>query len=264
MFLLYNRWWKYFVFKTIEAEKVRFMGCGHIPTVLVFRVTHLYGRLQNHINYTQQLYSSGGFSFPSLHCPKANKPFRLKVFLHSKMYILKFNAFGYKFAVQSFLSPCSASCFYVVNVIGNMDWVLFFCKPLSWRYAREQTPVRQVYNLCEGARYALHGLITWTASVPTVSAFAFTDSSGNSYLGCFFLNELSCFLLQSCEYFNTLFFPPITGLLNDSYLAGDWEGDWNTPPLSGNILQSLQSVSSVNNTAGEFTIWIDTLYYHFS
>lgn len=63
-------------------------------------------------------------------------------------------------AVQSFLPPCDASWFYVVNVVGNMDWVLLFCKPQSRRYAREQTLVRQVYNLCEGARYALHGLTT--------------------------------------------------------------------------------------------------------
>lgn len=148
-------------------------------------VTFLYGRLQNHINNPQQLFSSLGFSFPSLHCPKANKPFHLQVFLHSK-----FNAFGDQCAVQCFLSPCNANCSYVVNVIENIDWVLFFYKPLSWRCARQQTPVRQVYNLCEGARYALHGLITWRANVPTVSVFAFTDSSGNSYLGYFFLNGL--------------------------------------------------------------------------
>lgn len=46
-----------------------------------------YGRLQNHINYAQQLYCSWGFSFPSLHCHKVNKPFHLKVFLHSKMQV---------------------------------------------------------------------------------------------------------------------------------------------------------------------------------
>lgn len=48
-------------------------------------VTFLYGRLQNHINKAEQLFSSLGFSFPSLHCPKANKPFHLQVFLHSKL-----------------------------------------------------------------------------------------------------------------------------------------------------------------------------------
>lgn len=126
------------------------------------------------------------------------------------MYVLKFNAFGHQCAVQSFLSPCSASCFYVVNVIGNMDWVLFFCKPLSWRYAREQTPVRQVSNLYEGARYALHGLITWTASEPTVSAFAFTNSSGNSYLGCFFSSmDLHVFYCNLVNILIHFFFSPL-------------------------------------------------------
>lgn len=183
MLLLYHRWWKYFLYKTTKREEKVGKTSGLWPHLC--SVTFLYGRLQNHINNPQQLFSSLGFSFPSLHCPKANKPFHLQVFLHSK-----FNAFGDQCAVQCFLSPCNANCSYVVNVIENIDWVLFFYKPLSWRCARQQTPVRQVYNLCEGARYALHGLITWRANVPTVSVFAFTDSSGNSYLGYFFLNGL--------------------------------------------------------------------------
>lgn len=82
MLLLYHRCWKYFLCKTTKREEKVGKTSGLWPHLC--SVTFLYGRLQNHINKAQQ-FSSLGFSFPSLHCPKANKPFHLQVFLHSKM-----------------------------------------------------------------------------------------------------------------------------------------------------------------------------------
>lgn len=76
------------------------IGDGYIPSIKPPRekvsgtsvlwpdlcsVTFLYGRLQNHLNKAQQLLSSLGFSFPSLHCLKLISPFIYRYFLHSKI-----------------------------------------------------------------------------------------------------------------------------------------------------------------------------------
>lgn len=62
-----------------------------------------------------------------------------------------------------------------------------------------------------------------------------------------------------CNLVNILihFFFPITGLLDESYLAGDWEGrgDWNTPPLFLAVFFFSHCVHLVTSTAGGFATW---------